>query len=237
MNRIVTSLALLAAVGTLAGCSKEETVSSENIKTAGIAALIEVKAENENSSTVRVELLVGGDESNTHVILDNGDKLSVAANGENKTLSAESEGIYTANIGTGAADTEFVIGLERPDDTAAPNSSGKLPPPFTVGNIDAKSRATDAVDITWDPSGSDSIVIDVLGDCIKEKKDIKTSDTGSYSIGAGELVSGFDSDKDKTCDVTVRVWRERGGSADSAYDNESRMVMRQVRSVKFQAAP
>lgn len=237
MKRIITSVALVAAIGALSGCSKEETVSSENIKTKGIAALIEVKAENENSSQVRVELLVGGDESNTHVILDNGDKLTVAANGETKTLSAESEGIYTATIGTGAADTEFVIGLERPDDTPAPNSTGKLPAPFTLAAIDNKSRATDAVDITWDPSGSDSIVIDVLGDCIKEHKDIKTSDTGSYTIAAGDLVSGFDSDKDKTCDVTVRVWRERGGSPDGAYDGESTMVMRQVRSTKFQAAP
>ncbi len=237
MNRTVTSLALLVAVGALAGCSQKETVSSENIKTGGIAAIMDVKAENENSSTVEVKLLVGGDESNTFVILDNGDKLTVTANGETKGLNAESEGIYKATVGTGAGETEFVVALERPDDTPAPNSVGKLPPPFTLGSIANISRATDGVEITWDPSGSDSIVIDVTGDCIDEQKDIKTSDTGSYSIAAGDLVSPFDSDKDKTCDVTARVVRARSGSPDSAYDGESKMVMRQIRAVKFQAAP
>ncbi len=235
MNRIFSSLALLAVSGAAMGCA-EETLSSEDIRTAGIAALIEVKAENESSSRVRVELLAGGSSSNTKVVLDNGDKLTATVDGETKTLTTQDTGVYTANFSTGAADAEFVIAFERRQDENAPNSIGTLPPPFVIAPIDLKSRANDAVEINWDPAGSDSIVIKVDGDCLKSVSDIKTSDTGSYTIPAGTLGT-FESDADKTCDVTVQIWRNRGGSADKAFDVESRYVASQVRAVKFQSAP
>ncbi len=236
MNRIITSAALLAAVGTLMGCSKEETVSSENIKTAGIAAEIEVKAESETNVTVRAELRVGGPDG-TLVILDNGDKLSVTAAGETKGMSAVSEGVYEAKLGTGQEDTEFVISLERPDDTAAPNSAGKLPPPFALtAPANGLSRGTEDLTVTWDPSGTDSITINLDGDCIVDEE-IKVSDTGSHTIKAGTLSSTGPKDDPKTCDIRAQVWRNRGGSPDSAYDSDSKMVLRQVRSATFQSAP
>ncbi len=237
MNRIITSVALLAAVGTLMGCSNEETVSSSQIKTGGISAKIEVKSENGTSSLVTAKLNVGGPDG-TAVILENGDKLTVTANGETKTLNAEEEGVYVTTLGTADADTEFVVGLERgdPDDSPAPNSVGKLPPPFTVPAIAQFSRTTEPVEIKWDPAGNDSIRIEIDGDCIKLQSDIETSDTGSYTIPAGTLES-FESDKDKTCDITARVWRDRGGAPDSALDKDSRMTLSQFRTVKFQAAP
>lgn len=235
MTRIFTSIALLASLGAVAGCSSE-TIDSSDIKTRGIAALIEVKAENESSSRVYVKLLAGGSSSNTSVILGNGDQLTATANGETKKLSADGEGEYLANFATGAADTEFVVAFERDDGDNAPNSVGKLPPPFTVGAIDPKSRAADDVLITWDPSGSDSITIKVDGDCIKSVSDIKTSDTGSYNLTKDKL-EAWESQKEDTCDVRVQIWRTRSGAADTAWDNESRMTMVQVRAVKFQSAP
>lgn len=225
------------AIAALAGCT--ETTSSENIKTGGIAALIEVTATSESSSSVKATLKVGGDESNTYVILDKGDELAAtAAGGEPKSMSAQSEGVYEAEFGTGAADTEFVVDLKRPNDTPAPNSRGTLPAPFKIGALeDGKSRKTDPLDVTWDPSGSDdSMELEINGSCIfLYTKDIP-GDSGSYTIEAGGLES-TGGDKPETCDLDVKLSRKRSGSADPAYDNESYFHLAQVRKSKVTSAP
>src|SRR5687767_9404160 len=65
------------ALVSLTGCT--ETTSSKNIKTGGIAALIEVTATSESSSAVKATLKVGGDESNTYVDLDGTDRIYASA--------------------------------------------------------------------------------------------------------------------------------------------------------------
>ena len=234
-----SSLALIGLLlGTTLACSSEETVSSENIRTKGIAALIEAKAENDSSTKIRAELLVGGDESNTHVILDSGDKITVEGGSESQTLQAESEGIYTATFGTGAADTEFKVMLERPDDDDALGNVGKLPAPFTLGALPSNtpSRANDDFDVTWDAGTSDNMWLEIEGSCIFEEKIENVPDTGSYTVKAGKLDSTGGSNPE-TCDITVRLWRENSGAVDSILDNESWYKLRQVRSAKFTSAP
>jgi hypothetical protein len=226
----------VVAIAALAGCT--ETTSSENIKTGGIAALIEVTAGSESSSTVKATLKVGGDESNTYVILDKGDELAATANGDTKGMSAQSEGVYEAEFGTGAADTEFQVDLKRPNDTPAPDSRGTLPAPFKIGTLeDGKSRKADPLDVTWDPSGSDdSMELEINGSCIfLYSKDIP-GDSGSYTIEAGQLDS-TGGDKPETCDLNVTLSRKRSGSTDPAYDNESYFHLAQVRKAKVTSAP
>ncbi len=88
-----TSLAVLGLVGLLAiGCSKE-TTSSRNIKTGGIAALIDVYADSDTSAKVHVELRVGGSSSNTYVTLENGDELSATADDQMKVLTSTDTGV------------------------------------------------------------------------------------------------------------------------------------------------
>ena len=215
------------ALAALAGCT--ESTSSSNNKTGGIAALIEVTATSDSSSRVKATLKVGGDESNTYVQLDNGDKLVAEANGDQKPMTAESTGVYEAEFADGKEGTEFRVDLQRPNDTPAPNSRGVLPAPFTIGAIDSGlSRANDALTITWDPSGKDgSMHLEINGSCIfLYPKDI--SDTGSYEIAAGELDS-TGGDKPETCDLDVELSRTTKGSADPAYDNESYVHLSQVR--------
>lgn len=238
LSKTVTSLFVLSLVA-VAGCSKEETVSSANIKTKGIAALLEANSENGTSTKMMADLRVGGDESNTHVILDNGDAISCTAGGETKTLQAESEGVYIATFNTAAADTEFKVSLERPDDENAPNSVGTLPAPFTIGALptNSPSRANDSFDITWDPSSSgDSMTIRIEGSCIFDEKIDVAGDPGTYTVAPGALDSTGGSNPE-ACDLTVYIARDRAGTADPAFDNESFFKMRQTRKATFTSAP
>ena len=100
------ALIALAALAAATGCQQKETVSSSNIRTKGIAATVMVTAGGA-ASEVEAKLRVGGDESNTYIILENGDKLVTEVGGEKKDMHAESEGVYTVNFATNAADTEF----------------------------------------------------------------------------------------------------------------------------------
>lgn len=232
------SFALLGLVAVAAmGCSTE-TISSSDIKTHGIAATIEVIADGDTHSNVWVTLRSGGDESNTYVILDNGDKLTATAGGETKTLSSVNEGKYNATFSTGAKDAEFVVALDRPDDTDAPNSNGKLPAPFGItAPSDGLSRASDDITIKWDNSGSsDFMRMEIDGTCIFNYSESKISDTGSFTIPKGGL-SSTGGDKPETCTLTLRMERYRAGSVDSALNEESSMELIQRREVKFSSAP
>lgn len=226
----------VVAVAALAGCT--ETTSSENIKTGGIFAGIEVTATSESASTVKATLKVGGDESNTYVILDKGDEMVASAGGDSKSMSAQSSGIYEAEFGTGADGTEFKVELKRPNDIPAPDSRGTLPAPFKVGTLeDNKSRKADDLAVTWDPSGTDdSMHVEVEGSCIfLYNKDIP-GDSGSFTIKAGELDS-TGGNMPETCDLNVTLTRSRNGTADSAYDNESWFHLKQIRKGKVTSAP
>src|SRR4051812_47416267 len=138
------ALVSLCFIGLAAlGCSKE-TTSSSNIKTGGIAALIDVYADDDTSATVHVELKVGGSSSNTYVALEGGDALTATAAGKTKTLTSIDTGIYEADFSGLDAGTEFQVTLDRPDDTTASDNSGTLPDPFTFDKPTADlSRMTD----------------------------------------------------------------------------------------------
>ena len=238
MRFLVTPVIAAALLSTM-GCSSED-VSSKNIKTGGFAATYEAKSEDGNTTRARAEFRVGGDESNTHIILDGGDAIQVTGGGETKALAAEDEGVYVANFGTAAAGTEFQFSLIRPDDDDAPDSKGVMPGPFSITDVpsNSPSRATDDIVIKWDNSGSGAaMTADVSGSCIFDKDDLDIpGDTGEYTIKAGTLDS-TGGDKPETCDLKVVLWRTAGGSVDAKLDNESTVRMRQVRSATFTSAP
>ena len=239
-SRIAFSVALLA-LALSAGC--KETVSSEFIKTGGIAMLTEVTAHSETDVTVRTELVVGGDESNTYVILQSGDRIYAAVDGDPKEMDEVSEGVYKATFDVGAQDTEYSVMLRRDDEDDAEANSGTLPAPFEITSdlgSDPLSRMDDDVTLTWDPSGeSDDMSLEVdddIGGCIfSDDLDI-AGDDGSYTIAAGTLESTSSQDPEE-CDVTATLSRERGGENDPILDGESSFVLRQVRSTTFASAP
>jgi len=153
-------------------------------------------------------------------------------------MEAVDEGEYEAEFGTGAADTEFLVSLERDADTPAPASRGTLPAPFEISapasGADA-SRAEDLV-VTWDAGGSDDVQMEINGDCIFLETIDVPGDSGSYTISADTL-KATDSKMPGTCDVTVKLTRSRSGSADPAFDAESWVHLQQVRTTSFTSKP
>ena len=232
-----STLASLCLVGLAAmGCSKETTGSS-NIKTGGIAALIDVYADDDTTATVHVELRVGGDSSNTYVDLEGSDKLTATAGGKTKTLSVVDSGIYEADFSALEPGTEFSVLLDRPDDTTASDNSGTLPDPFDLDEPASElSRADDDLEVTWAPADTgDDMKLELDGDCtFPYSKDL--ADNGAYTVAAGELDS-TGGDMPESCNVTAEMTRTKAGSADTVFDPESYFRLHQRRSAKFTSNP
>lgn len=218
------------------GCSKE-TTSSKNIKTGGIAALIDVYADTDSTATVHVKLVVGGSSSNTYVDLEGSDSLIATADGKKKTMSVVDTGIYEADFSGVAEDTEFTVTLDRPDDETASDNSGKLPAPYTLDDPASNlSRADEALDVTWAPADTgDPMALEFDGDCIfNYSKGV--SDTGTYTVAAGTLDS-TSSKMPETCDIELNADRHRDGVADTKFDPESYFKLHQRRSATFTSKP
>jgi hypothetical protein len=235
MIRQALCVACVLGLGAV-GCSKE-TTSSKDIKTGGIAALIDVYADTDDAATVHVELRVGGSSSNTYVDLEGGDVLKATAGDTTKELKVRDTGIYEASFSDVGEDTEFSVVLERPEDTTADSNSGLLPAPFSLDEPPSNlSRKDDDLDVTWAPANKgDPMHVAFDGDCIFDSSD-SASDTGTYKVEAGSLDS-TGGDKPETCDITVSVQRNRDGEADSEFDPESWFRLHQRRSASFTSAP
>jgi hypothetical protein len=234
---IILFATVLASVA-LGGCSKE-TTSSANIRTAGIAALIDVTAENATDSTVHVELRVGGSSSNTFVILESGDKLTASAGDDVKDLRAEDSGEYEAEFATAAAGTEFSVKFEREVDDDAVGNRGTMPAPFEITGVPTTtpSRVNDDIVITWDPAESGaSMELEVEGTCIFSKTIDVPGDKGTHTITKGTLES-TGGDMPKECDLEVTMTRTATGTADTIFDDESWFRLHQVRRKSFTSKP
>lgn len=236
IGSLCAGLPLLGA----AGC--KETVSSKNIRTQGISMAAVVTA-GSSSSTVEVTLKVGGDESNTYVNLEGGDRLIALADDEEKEMDRKSAGVYEVRFNTNAADTAFEVHLERDGDDDARRNRGTLPPPFRITSDlgdDPISRA-DTFELTWEPSGGDDPmkleIDDAAGEsCIFAERFDQgdgLTDTGSFTVRG---LDGTGSD-DETCEIVIDLIRERRGSLDRVLDPESTFVLRQVRSTIATSSP
>ncbi|WP_437955536.1 hypothetical protein WME76_29010 [Sorangium sp. So ce119] len=226
----------LAATGLLAGCT--ETLDSKQIRTGGISATLEATADSASSTSLKATLRVGGDESNTYVILSGGDRISAAADGEEVEMSAQGTGVYVADFDVGAGDTEFTVALDREDDDDATGNAGTLPDPFDLEELPREAVPRDEeITIAWSPSGSgDDMAIHVDGDCIFPVRIDVGGDPGTYTIDAGTLESTRSQDPE-TCDVDVVVSRTRKGTTDNKFDPESSFELSQVRTGRFPSAP
>jgi len=229
-------LACVSLIGLSAlGCSKE-TTSSKNIKTGGIAALIDVYAGADSKARVHVELRVGGSSSNAFVNLEGQDELIAKADDQTKTLEAVDSGIYEAVFIGVEEDTAFSVTLERPDDVTASENSGSLPAPFDLDDPQSGlSRKDDALELSWNPGSEDAMNLEIEGDCIFDL-DKGVPDTGAYTVKAGTLES-TGGDDPEACDLALTAVRTRDGSADSKFDRESWFRLHQRRSASFVSNP
>lgn len=228
--RSTSTLALLLC----AACT--ETVESGDVRTSGVYPEIEVTADGSGDSTVRVELKVGGSNSNTYLELRGDDELEVTVGDSTKSMRESGKG-YVATFPVDEEGTEFTIAFLRGDeDDDAPSSTVKLPAPFelTVEETEA-SRKDDELVYTWEPSGSGNVKWEIEGDCI-QRDDGSTPDDGTNKLAAGAIET-FDSDKDKSCSVELQLAREQSGSLDEAFEKGGQIVARHVRKKSFTSTP
>jgi hypothetical protein len=227
---------IIAAVSLLAfGCS--ESVESNDVRTSGVYPEIAVTATGNGSSTVRVRLKVGGDDSNTFLDLTGDDKLQATVGDDTKTLDGSGD-TYSATFPTDAEGTEFSIAFLRGEgDDDAPASTVTMPAPFdlTLGTTEA-GRGADDVDVSWDPPVSGAqISWKLSGECIKLDSG-STPDDGHYTIEAGSIET-FESDMEKSCTATFETTRSRNGSVDPAFTEGGSVVARHVRNQGFTSTP
>ena len=225
---------VLGLVATAFGCS--ESVESTDVKTTGIYPEITVTADGSGSSRVRVRLKVGGSNSNTLLDLTGGDELTATVDGDTKVLDETSDETYTATFPVDEEGTEFTIAFTREDDDSAPASTVTLPAPFTMlASPPEASRATDDVDIDWDPPAGGNVEFSMSGDCVKMDQD-DLPDDGSHTITA-DSIETFEDDEDESCTVSVGLERAQRGNIDPAFTEGGRIEALQVRSDSFTSTP
>jgi hypothetical protein len=133
--------------------------------------------------------------------------------------------------------TEFVLSLLRGKiDDSAPASTVSLPAPFdfSVAPTEA-SRATEAIDLTWDPPATGNVRWALEGDCIKLASGM-TPDDGAHSLAAG-AIDTFESDMNESCTVAVDLTRSQSGEIDPAFTEGGSIVARQIRGASFTSNP
>lgn len=225
---------LLASLALASACSA--STSSRNIRTAGVVALIDVTSEAPGQSSLDTELVIGGANSNTNVVLEGGDTLSADAAGQHLPLTVQGKGEYGARFPT--SEGEFVVALARDVDVPAPNSRGTLGPPFDIAPIDRPiSRGGEALTITWTPvDPSAQVEIELEGDCLIRETRSLGPDTGSASFPPGTL-RAWKKQVNDTCLVSAKLTRTRLGSSDPALGPDSRFRLSHVRTLRFSSAP
>lgn len=214
-----------------------ESVESEDIRTTGIYPEIEVTANGDGSSLVRVRLKVGGSDSNTFLNLTGDDTLEATADGTTRTLDETADETYTARFQVDAEGTEFTVAFLRGEaDENAPESTVALPAPFEITPLATEaSRATDDVAVEWEPAGPGDMDWEIEGDCIISD-DGSVPDDGTHTIAAG-TIDTFESDMEETCTVEVGLSRSQSGTIDGAFTEGGRIVARHVRFDSFTSAP
>lgn len=226
---------LVLACAFAAGCS--QSVESTDIRTTGIYPEITVTATGSGTSKVEVQLKVGGSSSNTYLDLTGDDQLKATVAGTAKILDDTGSHTYSASFPVDEEGTEFVISFLRGEiDDSAPASTVSLPAPFTFGVTPTEaSRATEAIDLTWDPPATGNVRWGIDGDCIKLDSG-STPDDGAQALPAG-TIDTFDSDKDESCTVNVDLTRSSGGEIDPAFSEGGSIEARQVRKASFTSNP
>lgn len=239
MKKVLRTSAAIAATMFILGC--KETTSSEFIRTGGIAAIMSVTADNPDTSTVHVELRVGGATSNTYVILDGGDELSASTDdGETGSLTSVAEGVYEGKFKT-AKEVEFTVSLDRTEDEDAPNSKAMLPSPFVISlpaEDAAFSRAEESFTISWIPvvSKSDGGQITISGGCIQTAVYDIAGTEGMITVDKDVLKSSQE-DKPESCKVDIVLSFSDHGTPDVAFDADSQFTTKQSRKVTITSNP
>ena len=231
---------------TLAGCSN---TSSENVSTQGVHADIDVIANGNGSTSVTAELEVGSNGlGRTSLELTGGDRLTVLANGIQKTMIENSSVLgqfsYTASYDFDDADTVFTIAFTRDDGTNAPNSSVALPAGFVVTAPSSSEvfTTTDDIPITWMPSGTSivpsvyvrlSCSLDGIVSIAAVESVAISTDSGAASLPVAAVIPPGNLDTSRLCEGEVELMRRRRGDLDPGYGEGGRIIAEHYGRAQF----
>ncbi len=237
----------------ISGCSN---TGSDNVKTEGIYAYINVVADGGGNSVVTVDLDVGSGLFGTNLELEGGDTLTAVAGGETRTLRRSGNILdieYKTTFGFDGGGELYRVSFIREDGTGAENSTVTLPMPFTITAPSDNSLYTvnQDIDFTWTTSGTlDKMRIDASYNC--ESTDtygdtIDTSgfntfnsldDTGSVTYSLSELLNINDpASYDRGCDIEITVSRMSTGQLDNNYGEGGSITAKQIREIDIQYVP
>ncbi len=212
---LLVGLAPLALVTVAAtGCSKKESIPSDEVTTKGYSLDFKIMSDGANS-TAYVALHVGSYDSNIFATLTSGDNLVLKAPGGAvlplskvvETLGSSVKTSYIAN--TNVVEGTFLVDFTRVQGASALNNSLSLPPGFklsttSTGTVSRKNLLT----LNWDNKGTDYVIrVEWKGDCIFNDFKDPVGDPGSFTLNSGDIRASGDATA--TCPVTFRVTRKR----------------------------
>ena len=246
MRKIPMLLLVLSAAG-LGGCAH---TSSSDVATDALYADMAVSADGSGQTIATAALKVGGATSNDFLDLSSTDTLVATADSSNQQTMVREEALgavwYQAIFALDSAGTLFQIAFNRQPNAnmsnpvSAPDSHVTLPAPFAITAPAANaqySRATDPVVITYSGSGqTDPMSYVATGDCIQAVTQTLTSDAGTLTIPAGQIVAA-QGQGTTSCTVTIRIYRSRAGTIDPAYGKGGKISGTQVRSIDILSKP
>ncbi|MDH3352163.1 MAG: hypothetical protein OEM51_11505 [Gammaproteobacteria bacterium] len=223
--------------------------TSENVTTQGIHADIDVFANGTGRTFVDAELEVGHDGlARTSLELSPGDRLTVTANGIQKTMIEDMSVIgrfrYAASFDFDDAGTMFTVSFTRDSGVSAPNSNVTLPEGFLVQSPTSNDvlAQADNVPIAWTPSGT-SIVpdIEVSLSCATNSGLVFTdtdavtlsSDTGVASFPVAAVIPIGTLDTSRLCEGEVRFSRWRRGNLDPDYGEGGSITAEHIERAQF----
>jgi hypothetical protein len=236
------------------GCSKTE---SDNIKTNGMKADIDITATGNGKTGIKVNISVGsGGISSTEVELSSGDTLTATDGTTTKELY-EDDGLlgdieYKTEFSTEAEDTLFTVSLVREDGENAENSFVTLPAPFTLSSesseITGDGYAT--VDLSWTNCRNNyNVAIEVDCTCSRNEngQSVDTiiyndfpdiTDDGEEQYGINRLLGDYDPTRyDLGCDIELTMERSRLGTLDSGFGEGGSIEAVQKRTINFTYTP
>lgn len=246
--RAIVAISLLVLLG---ACG---TVESENVKSEGIHADIDVVAEGEGSTYVSARLEVGDDGVlRTTLKMTSGDRLMAYAGGVAQQMSRSKSLLYGTSYVTtfpfAGGGTEFKVSLEREDFTDARNSKVILPAAFTITTTPDKtySDLDDPVKTRWEPRRDDRMKIRYALECVDAngflhigKYTRSISDRGKHVMTVAEILAQARRnvyDYSNGCSLTITVMRIRSGKIDRNYGEGGRISALQQRRISATIAP
>ena len=235
-----TGLAMLLAATTTA-CS---TKSASDFETSEMNAHMSAVATGDGETRVEVSL---HDPSAlmTFLQLTAGDELEATVGSQTKQLSELSvlgSVTYRATFDTDAAETEVRVRLTREDATSAPDSSVRLPAPFTLQALASESFSrAQPFTVSWSSAPNpDPMSLAISGECIESYSADLGTGSASFTVPAGALVKAVAQEGGQAipdqCAITLTVTRTRQGNVDRAFHGGS-FTAKQIRTTGAQSVP